>query len=57
MAKSRNKNRARPTGIPAFANGYEGILNAVFLWHIRKHEWSTFRVPHQRRARGKLPLS
>jgi hypothetical protein len=30
---------------------------SILLWHIRKHEWRALRVPHQRRASGKPPLS
>ena len=33
------------------------MTTSVLLWHIRKHEWRTFTVPHRRRASGKTPRS
>jgi hypothetical protein len=33
------------------------VATSVLLWHVRKHEWRTLRVPHQRRASRKPPLS
>jgi hypothetical protein len=32
------------------------MVTSVLLWYMRKHEWRTLRLPHQRRASGKPPL-